>query len=153
MLKQRRFLEDAVSFINKLHQCAPLLVKLLGSKTTTDIQESIEFFVAVHDFKLEIAHEGVKKILSLIYSKEQTIKDSVISAYKQLYLIPPSHFHQPKLGDIFIATNLVKLATGASTAELTCLEELVCILTTKDMIPTGTFKCLWDFFGLFYLLS
>ena len=88
-------------------------------------------------------------MLSLVYSKEATIKEAVINAYKQLYLVAPSQY-DPKLGDIFIASNLVKLATGATTTELTCLEELVSILTSKQLIPSGSFKCLWDFFGIYF---
>jgi len=64
-----KFYEEAVSFIKIMHQAVPILCKLLGSNNSTDVLESIEFFVAASNFKIENANDGVRKMLMLIWSK------------------------------------------------------------------------------------
>jgi len=88
-------------------------------------------------------------MLVLIWSKEVATKDAVIDAYNKLYIIPPNSLpDQPKLVDIYIANNFVKLVLSASTTEITSLEELVSTLITKGMIQKSTISCLWNFFAM-----
>jgi hypothetical protein len=52
------------------------------------MQEAIEFFITAKKFSIENAQDGIRKMLPLIFSKESSLKEAVISAYKQLYLLP-----------------------------------------------------------------
>lgn len=145
------FYSDGMQFITKIHHAMPVVSKLLGSKVNADVLESIQFFVTAHRFHIENAVEGIKSMLVLIWSKEVTTKDSVIDAYKTLYITPPDSLTEnsdSKLIDIYVANNFVKLVLSASTTEITSLEELVSTLITKNLITKSTIKCLWDFFAM-----
>ena len=73
----------------------------------------------------------------------------MIEAYKKLYIIPPKSLpDQPKLVDIYVANNFVKLVLSASTTEITSLEELVSTLISKGLLTQSTIACLWDFFSM-----
>ena len=59
---------------------------LLGSKQSTDILEAIDFFVSAFEFGVQNSMLGVRKMLSLIWSGEATIREAVVAAYKRLYI-------------------------------------------------------------------
>ena len=61
---------------------------LLASKNVTEALESIHFFVT--GFKLGAPNMmmGIRRMLVLIWSREQAIKEAVVDAYRQLYLNP-----------------------------------------------------------------
>ena len=59
---------------------------LLGSKQSTDILEAIDFFVSAFEFGVQNSMLGVRRMLSLIWSGEATIREAVVAAYKRLYI-------------------------------------------------------------------
>ena len=62
------------------------MAMLLGSKQSTDILEAIDFFVSAFEFGVQNSMLGVRKMLSLIWSGEATIREAVVAAYKRLYI-------------------------------------------------------------------
>lgn len=52
----------------------------------TDVLESIDFFVTGFEFGLSSTMAGIRRMLALIWSKEQSIKEAVVNAYKRLYV-------------------------------------------------------------------
>ena len=75
-----------MKFVQQLEAATPVVCQLLGSKTVSDVLEAINFFVTCHEFGISAAHEGVKKMLVLIWSRETSVRDAVTVAYKRLYL-------------------------------------------------------------------
>jgi condensin complex subunit 1 len=73
-----------------MEKAVPVISQLLGSKTTSDVSESIEFFVTSYEFGLRNAIFGVRRMLVLIWSRDTAVKESVVEAYKGLYLDPPA---------------------------------------------------------------
>jgi hypothetical protein len=85
--KQRHlyvYLEDTIGFIVQLGKAMPTLARLLSSKANTDIIETIRFFVTASAFRLAGANDGVRKMLPLIWSKDQEVKQAVTDAYETL---------------------------------------------------------------------
>ena len=66
--------------------CIPVAVQLLGSKVISDILESLEFLSTAFEFQVRGSQEGVCKALALVWSREQQVKDAVVTAYVRLYL-------------------------------------------------------------------
>ena len=66
----------------------PLVCQLLGSKTSTDVLEAVDFFVSGFEAGVGACLEGVRRMLSLILSKEPAVKLAVSDAYKRIYLNP-----------------------------------------------------------------
>jgi hypothetical protein len=62
------------------------------SKTNSDILEAVRFFTAAAEFKLSAAGPAVRKMLMLIWNKEQSVKDAVIDAYNGLFFGPPEAY-------------------------------------------------------------
>ncbi|EDO34797.1 predicted protein, partial [Nematostella vectensis] len=143
-----QYLKDYVSFQTEMERAVPVICQLLGSKTTTDVSEAIEFCVTAHEFGLRNAIVGVRRMLVLIWSRDAAVKEAVVEAYKGLYLDPPAQNARAKMS--LIAKNLTSLTQGASVGDLTSLEELVSatILMKAKLIPAAVVKLLWERFAM-----
>ena len=75
-------------FQTQMEKAVPTLCQLLGSKSISDVNESIEFFVVASEFGLQSAIVGVRRMLVLIWSRDSAVRDAVVEAYKGLYLDP-----------------------------------------------------------------
>ena len=73
-------------FSKIIHKALPVVAMLLGSKQSTDILEAIDFFVSALEFGVQNSMLGVRRMLSLIWSGEATIREAVVAAYKRLYI-------------------------------------------------------------------
>lgn len=78
--------QDGLNFIQMMTDCIPVAVQLLGSKVISDILESLEFLSTAFEFQVQGSQEGVRKALALVWSREQQVKDAVVTAYVRLYL-------------------------------------------------------------------
>ena len=80
------YFRDSVKFSKIIHKALPVVAMLLGSKQSTDILEAIDFFVSAFEFGVQNSMLGVRRMLSLIWSGEATIREAVVAAYKRLYI-------------------------------------------------------------------
>ncbi len=69
-----------------MQESVKVLCQLLGSKTNSDILETIDFFILANEFGLANANQGIRKMLALIWSRDTTVKEAVVNAYKKLYI-------------------------------------------------------------------
>jgi len=145
--KQRmlvQYLTDSVKFSKIIHKSLPIVAQLLGSKQSTDILEAIDFFVSAFEFGVLNAMIGVRRMLALIWSREATIKDAVVGAYKRLYINVESN--SLRSASAAIAQNLIALIVGATLGELTSMEKLVSEFVASKDIGKGVFTVLWEYF-------
>lgn len=81
-------LQDCVTFAKLVQEAVPILCQLLVSKTNSDVLEAVSFFVSAFEFGVTNSQEGVRKMMVLVWSKEEAVKEAVVAAYRQLYLNP-----------------------------------------------------------------
>ncbi|XP_066297362.1 condensin complex subunit 1-like [Branchiostoma lanceolatum] len=141
-----QYLKDSVNFATQMQRAIPILCQLLGSKATSDILETIEFFVSAFEFGLAGAMEGVRRMLVLIWSGEKSVKEAVVEAYKRLYLSPTGGNLRAR--NLAVVKNLTALTVGATVGELTSLEELICELVRTSLLSSGVVTLLWERFAL-----
>lgn len=134
-------LELAVDFSKSLTASMPSLVNLLASSTVSDVQDSIALLLTCKQFEIVGAPEAIRKMLTLIFSREQNVKDKVIEALDQLYL---SGWAGNSFTSQQAAQNLVDLACGATLGELGSLEEVVKCFHAKGLITVVTAHELWE---------
>lgn len=48
--------------------------------------EAIDFFTTAYQFNIPHTQDGIRAILSLIYSNDNNIKEATVEAYKKIYL-------------------------------------------------------------------
>ena len=138
------YLKDSVNFAGMIDMALPVVCKLLGSKQVTDVLEAIQFFVSAWEFGVLNAMIGVRQMLSLIFSREQTIQTAVVQAYKRLYI--DQNDANAKTGAVQMVKNLTALISGATIGDLAGLEELIGILVKGNDIDKNCYQVMWQVF-------
>ena len=122
------------AFAGSVHDTIPVVCQLLCSKQTSDILEAIEFFVTAFEFEVSGAINGVKRMLSLVWSSEADVKKAVVDAYKRLYMNLEVDSSSKKKA-IGVVTNLTSLISCSTQGELASLEELVSLCVKSGDLP------------------
>lgn len=149
----KKYYRDAMHFIEQLDGATDTVADLLASTVKSEVLEAIEFFRIAHDYKLESAEGGVKRMLHLIWSKDEAtteedgkeikgIRSKLIECYTQLYFEPLVDL-SPKDNVTRVAQNLIELTRDATLAELTSLEQLLGVMMAKGVVEDDVVTKLW----------
>ncbi|CAL8472231.1 g11773 [Coccomyxa elongata] len=131
-------LEAAVAFVRALAAAVPVLTQLLASSTVSDVHDAIGLLISYSKFGIDGAPAALRKMLPLVFSLDQAIKDAVINAVEELYISnrPPQE----------AAQCLIDLTHGSNLGELSALEEVVAHLIrhqTQPLLKPITLRALW----------
>lgn len=131
------YLQDAIAFTRQIHKAIPLTAEMLTSKNITDIQEAIDFFVNCHEFGIDEALVGFKRMILLINVQEKSVKDAISAAYKKIFF-ESSRYEGKSNKDSLVITNFINFVQSASISECLSLETLIgqfvaCGDFTKDL--------------------
>ncbi|KAL9940062.1 hypothetical protein V8E36_000767 [Tilletia maclaganii] len=149
----KRYYADAMHFINQIEGAMPVLSQLLVSTNKAEVLESMEFFRIAHEYRLEGAQEGIRKMVHLIWTKDNNligddgkelkgIRSRLIEVYRSLYFEPLPNVSQ-KDNVARIARNMIERTFGATLAELTSLEQLFSIMASQDLVEDEVVRKLW----------
>ena len=78
--------QNARKFLDTLCEHIPVVVQMLGSKVTSDIQEAINFLSTCASFGIAPAHDGVQRSLGLVWSGDPAVRKAVLDVHVKLYL-------------------------------------------------------------------
>ncbi|AOA64089.1 Condensin complex subunit [Komagataella phaffii CBS 7435] len=148
-----QYYKDAIKFIKTIHRGTKLAAVILYSKNRTEVLETMDFFVLADAYGIEIAELGVKKMLHLVWIKNNndegtSVSSHLMECYKQLFFTTPATA-TPLEKATYIASNLVALTKSASASDLASLEKLLCMMytsTENDLIDDNTIKVLWKIY-------
>lgn len=154
----RKYYVDALAFIEQLSAAVPMLSQLLVSTSKAEVLECMEFFRVAHEYKVPGAHIGVRKMIHLIWTKDNNtlvmedgkelkgIKSRLIEVYRALYFDPISNLSTADNINR-IARNLVERTFGVTLAELTSLEEMLSTMCGEGMIDERVIDKLWSVYS------
>ncbi|KAG7674430.1 hypothetical protein Ndes2437B_g00695 [Nannochloris sp. 'desiccata'] len=137
-------LELAVDFARSLSGCMATLVQLLASSSVSDVQESIALLLTCKQFEIAGAPDAIRKMLPLVFARDQAVKDRIVEALDQLYI---TGWAGHTFTSAQAARNLVDLASGATLGELGSMEEVVKELVGKKFLTPVTLHELWEIAG------
>lgn len=138
-----------VDFLTVYQNVLPTITKLLTSKTNSDVIECIEYCVIHRQFNCVDSDLPLKSMCSLVWSREPTIRESCIDAYKRIYLSVDLDTLNTALAhttSIQIARELVALFTGVSLSVQTSLEELMLRCVQLQYVHRMVIQSLFDIF-------
>ncbi|KAK9763414.1 condensin complex non-SMC subunit Cnd1 [Basidiobolus ranarum] len=149
----RRYYTDAVEFVESIHEAIPILCQLLGSTTKAEVMEAMDFFVTATRYKIQLAQDGIRKMLHLVWVKDngndetKGIRSRLIDAFRTLYLTSdPSLTHKDNVN--LFSRHLIGLTFESSLAELTSLDEILSIIMSEGHIPDELVSKLWGVYGI-----
>ncbi|KIM35665.1 hypothetical protein M413DRAFT_449620 [Hebeloma cylindrosporum] len=156
----KKYCLDALSFIQGIEAAMDPMCKLLGSTSKPEVLEVMEFFRVAHEYEFESAKDGVKKMLHLIWTKDNStstsedgkelkgVRQRLLECYKSLYFDPvPDPEMDGKAQVSRIAKNFIELTYLATLAELTSLEEMMRIMMEDGQVHPDIIYRLWQIYG------
>ncbi|XP_041124079.1 condensin complex subunit 1 isoform X2 [Polyodon spathula] len=139
-----QYLRDTHDFAVKIEEAIAVISTMLYWKTTSVVQEAIDFFVTVSEFGVSQALVGVRRMLPLVWSKDAGVKEAVVEAYRRLYLNPAGDSQRAKAQSL--VQNLSMLMVDASLGTIECLEEIIFDFFQKKELPSAVLQLLWERF-------
>ncbi|TNN51907.1 Condensin complex subunit 1 [Liparis tanakae] len=118
-----QYLKDTETFALQVERAISVINSMLYWKTTSVVQEAVQFCVTVCEFSVANSVSGVRKMLPLVWSTDTAIKDAVVQAYRRLYLNPQGETIRVKAHTL--VDSLSELMVDASLGTIQCLEEIV----------------------------
>uniref|UniRef100_A0A3B3C1M4 Condensin complex subunit 1 n=1 Tax=Oryzias melastigma TaxID=30732 RepID=A0A3B3C1M4_ORYME len=140
-----QYLKDTETFALQVERAISVINTMLYWKTTSVVQEAVQFCVTVCEFSVANSVSGVRRMLPLVWSTDAAIKDAVIQAYKRLYLNPQGDTVRSKAQTL--VDNLSELMIDASLGTIQCLEEIVQeFFANGSNLQSTVVQVLWERF-------
>ncbi|XP_041842693.1 condensin complex subunit 1 isoform X2 [Melanotaenia boesemani] len=140
-----QYLRDTETFALQVERAISVINSMLYWKTTSVVQESVQFCVTVCEFSVANSVSGVRKMLPLVWSTDAAIKDAVVQAYRRLYLNPQGDTVRLKAQTL--VDNLSELMVDASLGTIQCLEEIVQeFFGSGSSLQSTVVQVLWERF-------
>ncbi|KAL2084094.1 hypothetical protein ACEWY4_019612 [Coilia grayii] len=141
-----QYLRDTESFALQVERAIAIINNMLYWKTTTVVQEAVQFCVTVYEFSVANSLSGVRKMLPLVWSTDTAIKDAVVQAYRRLYLNPQGDTTRAKAQTL--VDSLSELMMDASLGTIQCLEEIVQeFFGSESALQVCVVQVLWERFS------
>lgn len=167
----KKYYVDAIAFITQLEEASKVIIQLVASAVKSEVLEAMDFFKVAFEYKIEAADEGVKRMLHLIWSKDEAtteedgkevkgIRSRLIECYSQLYFDPIEGLTDkeqisrvaknviecglpwiPTISVILIRCD--RLTRDATLAELISLEQLLGVMMQKGVVGDEVITKLW----------
>ncbi|MED6291748.1 hypothetical protein CHARACLAT_026832 [Characodon lateralis] len=140
-----QYLRDTETFSLQVERAISVINNMLYWKTTSVVQEAVQFCVTVHEFSVANSVIGVRKMLPLVWSTDAAIKDAVVQAYRRLYLNPQGDTTRMKAQTLI--DSLSELMVDASLGTIQCLEEIVQeFFGSGSSLQSTVIQVLWERF-------
>uniref|UniRef100_A0A665TQU7 Condensin complex subunit 1 n=1 Tax=Echeneis naucrates TaxID=173247 RepID=A0A665TQU7_ECHNA len=138
-----QYLRDTETFALEVERAISVINNMLYWKTTSVVQEAVQFCVTVCEFSVANSISGVRKMLPLVWSTDSAIKDAVVEAYRRLYLNPQGDTIRIKAQTL--VDSLSELMVDASLGTIQCLEEIEFFGSGSNLQSTVV-QILWERF-------
>ncbi|AGO11952.1 AaceriAGR273Cp [[Ashbya] aceris (nom. inval.)] len=145
------YYQNAVDFIQTIHEGINLACNLLFSKNRNEVLETMDFFVLTDAYGIELSSLGIKRMLHLVWMKGSndegtSIASHLMECYRQLFLTAPDSANY-KEKSAYVAKNLINLTKDASVADLASLEKLVGMMYDAKLIDQNVVNVLWAIYN------
>jgi condensin complex subunit 1 len=147
----RKFLLEALKFIEVINDAAEVVTQLLSSKNKSEVIEAMDFFTTIDAYKITNAKLGIRRMLRLIWTKGNSdegkgVQTHLLECYKGLFFDAPPGFDANAVAN-YISKNMISLTFGTTPAELTSLEQLLSTMMKQGLVNGLVIQKLWQIYG------
>lgn len=147
----RKFLLEALKFIEVVNEAAEVVTHLLSSKNKSEVIEAMDFFVTIDAYRIANAKLGIRRMLRLIWTKGNSdegkgVQTHLLECYKGLFFDAPPGFDDNAVAN-YISKNMISLTFGTTPAELTSLEQLLSTMMKQGWVNALVIQKLWQIYG------
>lgn len=150
-LTMRKFLIEALRFIEVINDGAEIVTQLLSSKNKSEVIEAMDFFVTIDAYRIANAKLGIRRMLRLIWTKGNSdegkgVQTHLLECYKGLFFDAPPGFDANAVAN-YVSKNMISLTFGTTPAELTSLEQLLSTMMKQGLVNALVIQKLWQIYG------
>ena len=120
---RKKFCLDALEFIRQVEEGMKTVQRLLASTNKLEVLEAMEFFRVAYEYKFDAAEAGLKKMLHLIWHKDNNatsedgkevkgIRLRLMECYRSMYFEPVQNL-EPKQQVNRIAKNMIECVANS----------------------------------------
>ncbi|KAF2819550.1 hypothetical protein CC86DRAFT_362428 [Ophiobolus disseminans] len=147
----RKFLLEALKFIEVINDGAEIVTQLLSSKNKSEVIEAMDFFVTIDAYRIANAKLGIRRMLRLIWTKGNSdegkgVQTHLLECYKGLFFDAPPGFDANAVAN-YVSKNMISLTFGTTPAELTSLEQLLSTMMKQGLVNALVIQKLWQIYG------
>ncbi|KAK4702260.1 condensin complex subunit 1, partial [Phenoliferia sp. Uapishka_3] len=153
----KKYYLDAIAFIQQIEEASKVIIELVASTVKSEVLEAMDFFKVAFEYKIEAAEAGVKRMLHLIWSKDEAtteedgkevkgVRSRLIECYSQLYFDPVPDLSEENQNSR-VAKNVIELTRDATLAELISLEQLLGVMMAKGVVDDAVISKLWKVYS------
>ena len=128
-------------FLTQMDDAGNHLIKMLSSKSILDTVEVIKVFQFLYRYGFQHTEAGIRKMLTLVYSKDKQVVEAVIMCYQTLYFGRDESGRE--ISDSIKVMNLLKMMKDATLTDITCIEELLGKLIENNAFERQVYNQLW----------
>ena len=121
-------LKTALGFAVQMGGAVSVLCRLLASSTPSDAIEAAGLLVRLKQFGVDGADEGARRMLGLVFSRDQSVRDAAVEAVDVLFLAGAE-------SPVAAAEGLARVAAASALGELAALEEVLKLLVSDGRVP------------------
>ncbi|XP_066568478.1 condensin complex subunit 1 isoform X2 [Amia ocellicauda] len=139
-----QYLRDTESFALQVEEAIATIGTMLYWKTTSVVQEAVQFCVAVCEFGVSQSLVVMRRLLPLVWSKDTAVKEAAMEACRRLYLHPQGETQRLKAQTLVHSLSLLMI--DASLGTIQCLEEIVLEFLQGSALQASVVQVLWERF-------
>jgi condensin complex subunit 1 len=143
-LSQKVFVTEALRAIDQIEECIPVASEILDTTTSSDVTECVEFLARAYLAQVENSENGIKRMMKLIWSREQSIRDAVLNAFEQLFLSRDKYSNPSNC--ISMARKIISLVKSCNLQELTAFEAIITLSIHSNIFPKHLFLALFELY-------
>lgn len=134
----------SLSIIDSISETIPTISTMLISRNVTDIQEAIYFLTHAYKMEIENVSATIPKMLKLILTKENSVIETLIDAFTEIYLNYGGVANEKETQCILEIEHLSKMILKLNQGELICAELLLQKLYQTKKISSMHINILWE---------
>ena len=135
-----KFLESYYEMTRIFQNSVKILLELLKSKNSSDIEGAIDVLVACNIRGVSETNEVVSAMLSLVCNSEPKVRKKVLDAFHNIYLNKKLSSEESSVQRMF------SMIESLNIGQLSSLESLFAELFTAQIVPSEIKKRIWNRF-------
>ncbi|CAH0557488.1 unnamed protein product [Brassicogethes aeneus] len=137
------YLNDSVKFLKLIDGSIPVMIELLETTTIGDMQEAVDFFITAYQFNIDSAQTGVLAMLRIMQRNEQERKDTIVDAFKTIYLNTDSKNMTEHTTTV--VNRLIGLLKSVPVNNEDDLQQIISDWTVKGTLDNSVIDVLWQY--------
>ncbi|KAK0094256.1 hypothetical protein PV326_011424 [Microctonus aethiopoides] len=137
-------LESCIIFIDELEKSIPIVESMLYSAAPAVAIEACTFLGAAYEFDVSGASAGIRKSLSQVFSRDESVRNNVAIVYKDIYLKSKQENLSHRQMAMASVNGLIELFKGLEPGQSPALAQLISIFIASNDLNETTLQIMWE---------